>query len=311
MNTGKMTISRRSFLSLPGLSLPGAAWLSAQTTPQSNARAHPLTFGFSLYGMKSLSWREGLGHVARIGYKATELSLRPGWDTEPKLLNKSNRAEIRQRIGDLGLVLPSVMENLALGRPNGADANLEHLRAAAEICHECSPGPAALIETTVGGRPGTFDQLKSAMADEVGAWAKKVEELKVTLALKAHSKTAVGHPEHLVWLAAQANSPRVKLVYDYSHYAAFHLDMRKTMEQVVPQAVFVHIKDTIGSAPDHHFVLPGDGPVDFKSYAANLIDLGYRGPVIVEVSVDVYNQPGYDPVKAAEHVWRTVSPAFV
>jgi len=30
----------------------------------------------------------------------------------------------------------------------------------------------------------------------------------------------------------------------------------------------------------------------------------------VEVSVDVFDLPGYDPVKAAEHVWEKVSPAF-
>jgi len=50
--------------------------------------------------------------------------------------------------------------------------------------------------------------------------------------------------------------------------------------------------------------------VDFKAYAKNLIELGYRGPVVVEVSVDVFDQPGYYPVKAAEHVWERVSPAF-
>jgi len=33
---------------------------------------------------------------------------------------------------------------------------------------------------------------------------------------------------------------------------------------------------TRGTAPNHRFVLPGDGPVDFKVYARNLIELGYR-----------------------------------
>ena len=82
------------------------------------------------------------------------------------------------------------------------------------------------------------------------------------------------------------------------------------MEQIVPHSVFVHIKDTVGSAPTHHFVLPGDGQVNFRSYMRNLTDLGYRGAVVVEVSVDVFDQQGYDPVKAAEHVWQRVSPAF-
>jgi sugar phosphate isomerase/epimerase len=105
-------------------------------------------------------------------------------------------------------------------------------------------------------------------------------------------------------------SSRLRLVYDYSHYEAFALDMRKTMEQIVPHSVFVHIKDAVGFAPNHRFVLPGDGQVNFSSYMRNLIDLGYRGAVVVEVSVDVFNQQGYDPVKAAEHVWQRVSPAF-
>jgi sugar phosphate isomerase/epimerase len=275
------------------------------------AQSRRLPFGFSLYGMKTLPWRDGLAQVARIGYQCTELCLRAGWNTEPRLLGNADRTEIRKRIGDLGLELSSVMENLGLARPGvNREANLDRLRAAAEVCYECSPGLPALIETTVGGRPDSWEDLKHAMADELGAWTRTVDELKITLAIKAHSKTAVSRPEQLLWLAGQVQGPRLKFVYDFSHFAAFGLDMRKTMEQIVPGAVFVHIKDTIGTAPYHHFVLPGDGPVDFKSYVRKLIDLGYRGPVIAEVSVDVFDRANYDPVEAAEHVWQKVSPAF-
>ncbi len=274
------------------------------------AQPRPFELGFSLYGMQKIDVHGGLGHVARIGYKSTELCLRPGWKTEPKLLTKTDRSDIRKRIQDLGLALPSVMENLFAGRPGGVQANLERLRAAAEICHECSPGPPALIETTIGGRPAAWEETKNAMAEELASWAKTLEDLKTTLAIKAHSKLAMSVPDRLLWMTAQVKSPWIKMVYDYSHFAAFGLDMRKTMEEVASHAAFVHIKDTIGLAPNHRFVLPGDGPVDFKVYTKALAASGYRGPVVVEVSVDVYNQPGYDGVAAAQHVWDKVSGAF-
>src|SRR6266700_3507459 len=121
---GLNQITRRSLVAMAA----GSALLRTQP--------RPLVFGFSLYGMKTLPWREGLAHVARIGYKATELSLRAGWNTEPKLLTKVDRVEIRRRIGDLGLSLPTVMENLGLSRPGGSrEVNLDRLRAAAEVCY--------------------------------------------------------------------------------------------------------------------------------------------------------------------------------
>jgi sugar phosphate isomerase/epimerase len=91
------------------------------------------------------------------------------------------------------------MENIALARPGGSrEANLERLAKAAEICHEASPGPPALIETPAGGRPTEWDMRKDAMADELGAWAKAAERLKTVVAIKPHSKTAVHLPERAV-----------------------------------------------------------------------------------------------------------------
>jgi len=211
--------------------------LAAGAVARAQSRPLRFDFGFSLYGMKTLPYMEGLGHVARIGYKSTEICLRPGWNTEAKLLTKSSRSDIRKRIGDLGLKLPSVMENLGLGRPEpNRQANLERLRTAAEVCYECSPDEPALIETTVGGRPAAWDEIKSTMADELAAWAKAAEQLKITVAIKAHSKTAMNLPERILWLADQVKSPRIKLAYDYSHYQVNRLDMRKTMEQVASRA---------------------------------------------------------------------------
>src|SRR5688500_5562414 len=72
------------------------------------AQRKPYEVGYGLYGMRDLPYMAGLGHLARIGYKHVEITLRPGWNTEPKLLTRANRAEIRKRLGDLGLTLVDV-----------------------------------------------------------------------------------------------------------------------------------------------------------------------------------------------------------
>ena len=126
-----------------------------------SAKAAPLRFGFSLYGMKSIPIRSALDLCAQIGYKAVELALMPGWDTEPKLLLKAGRGELRKKLKDLDLTLPALMENLKLLGPEAEQrANLERLKAAAGIAHEVSPGPPAVIETILGGRPSEWDQKK-------------------------------------------------------------------------------------------------------------------------------------------------------
>src|SRR5207302_6104823 len=131
------------------------------------------------------------------------------------------------------------------------------------------------------------DQVKGAMAEELAVWAKTMEELKITLAIKAHSKLAMNLPERLLWLEDQVRSPRIRVVYDYSHFLANKLDMEKTMRDVASRADFIHIKDTVGVAPDHRFVLPGDGPTDFKAYVKALTASVDRGPEVVQVSVAV------------------------
>jgi sugar phosphate isomerase/epimerase len=57
-------------------------------------------------------------------------------------------------------------------------------------------------------------------------------------------------------------------------------------------------------------VLPGDGGVDYALFLKTMAEVGYKGPIVVEVSTDVFSQPGYDPVGTAEKIWKRLSPIF-
>ncbi|HTM47130.1 MAG TPA: sugar phosphate isomerase/epimerase [Bryobacteraceae bacterium] len=275
------------------------------------ARPPQLRFGFSLYGMKSMPAAEAAGLCARIGYKAVEVALMPGWDTEPKQFSPAARKALREKLRDLDLTLPAVMDNLKLlGTESERRANLERLKAAAGVAHEVSPGPPAVVETILGGRPAEWEQSKQAMAGELRVWAGTLAPLKTVVAIKPHVSGAMDRPEKALWLLDQVSSPWVKLVYDYSHFQLHKLDMRQTMRQLAGRAVFAHIKDSEGEAGKFRFLLPGDGSTDYKAYVQALTAAGYRGAVVVEVSSQVSNQPGYDPAYAARHCYEKVAPAF-
>jgi hypothetical protein len=97
-------------------------------------------FGCKQYGMKRIPVRDAISDIAKIGYEALSLTLRRTWDTESRLLNKTDWAEIRKQIGDPRLVLSSVMEGLRPVGPNtNRESNLQWLRAAAAVAHELSP----------------------------------------------------------------------------------------------------------------------------------------------------------------------------
>jgi len=275
------------------------------------AKASPLRFGFSLYGMKSIPVRRALDLCAQIGYKAVEIALMPGWDTEPKLLSMADRSELRSKLKSLDLTLPALMDNLKLLAPQAEQrANRERLKAAAAIAHEVSPGRPAVIETILGGRPGEWEEKKQAMAAELQAWAETLAPLKTVVALKPHVSGAMNLPDKALWMVHRVASPWVKLVYDYSHYELHNLDLKETMRQLARQSVFAHIKDSEGSAGKFKFLLPGDGRIDYKAYVRMLAASGYKGAVVVEVSSQISGQPGYDPIYAAKHCYEKIAPAF-
>jgi sugar phosphate isomerase/epimerase len=284
----------------------------AQSGARGSAQPGKTLLGFKQYGMKKIPVREAISDISRIGYKSLSLTLRSGWNTEPRLLSKTDRADIRKQIGDLGLVLASVMEGLRLVGPGtNRESNLERLRAAAAVAHELSPGAPALIETTLGGRPEAWEETRRQMADELGVWAKTLEPLKTQLAMEGHVGTAMDRPEKVLWMLDQVKSPWIGNLLDFSHYQLLKLDLRETIQKVASRTVLHHVKDAVGTEEKFQFLMPGDsGGINYKEYAQILRDIGYRGTVLAEVSAQIFDQPGYDGVAAAKHCWDNLAPFF-
>jgi len=303
-----------------------AAAAASWTLARSNSIARgaddaPRTIGlgFSLYGMKSVALDAALKALAEIGYDCVELPVMPGWPADSAMFDAAARRALRAELAQRGLRLTALMENLPLvGGDDQHRAALERLKRAAQLARDLAPEmPAAfqpkrpLVETILGGKPGEFEAVKDRLADRLRDWAKVAAEAEVVVAIKAHVSNAVQRPEQLLGLLEKVASPWLQAAYDYSHFELQGLAIQETMTALVPKSAFIHVKDTEHAQGKRGFLLPGRGSTDYVQYFKLLAASSYRGDVLVEVSSQVSNQPGYDPLTAASQCYGHLADAMV
>lgn len=276
-------------------------------------RAAAISFAFSLYGMRTLPLARALRICADIGYSGVELACMAGWPSDPASLSTTDRADLRAQLSDLSLELPCLMENLRLAVPAQEHrSNLERLQNLTQLAQDLTyEGQPPIIETVLGGKPNEWEKTRDSMAASLADWERIAARAKVTLAIKAHVSGAAHRPEHILWLLQQVNSPWIKAVYDFSHFERQGLPLNVTLRQLLPETVFIHVKDNVTTTDGKlEFVLPGDGPTDYDQYLQLLRTGDYRGAVCVEVSGQVSGKPGYNPIIAAERSYMNLHASF-
>ncbi|MHB1078837.1 MAG: sugar phosphate isomerase/epimerase family protein [Prosthecobacter sp.] len=270
-----------------------------------------VSLGFSLYGMKTLSLSEALKACAEIGYANVEMALNAGFPTEPKVFTAEARAAAVKQLAALKLDLPCLMVNLSLTADDKAHAlNLQGIKDAAQVARDMNAAQPPIIETVCGGKPATWEQQKAGMVEKLHAWSEVAEKEKTVIAIKAHVGSAVNSPERLLWLLEQVKSPAIQVTYDYSHFELQGIDMEESMKLLLPRTKFIHVKDATGDATKFQFLLPGEGKTDYVKYFTALKQHGYHGPVVVEVSGQIFSKPGYEPIAAAKKCYGVLAGAL-
>jgi len=302
--------SRRKFFS--SAAIFASATVFAQATAHSEDAQRSIGLGFSLYGMKSLSTAAALQALAKIGYDCIELPVMPDWPADSAKLNREARRELRGQLGERAIRLTALMENLPLlGDEAQHLAHLDRLKRAAELAHDLERDKHfPLIETILGGKPGEFEVVKERLAERLGDWASILANSQIKLAIKAHVGNATQRPEQLVWLLDRVASPWLHAAYDYSHFQLQGLDMKETMNALLPRSTFMHVKDAEQAQGKRGFLLPGEGNTDYFSMFRQLAQSTYGGDVVVEVSSQVSNRPGYDSLAAASKCYNHLAGAF-
>lgn len=273
--------------------------------------AAAVTFSFGTYGTKSLATEDALRLIASIGYDGVELAVRPEWSAAPENMPPERRRSIRDLLAETGLKLTALMEHLQPAENAAAhQATLDRLRQAADLGLDLSPESPPPIQTTLGG--GRWEDVRSLYVERLADWARIGRENRTVIAIKPHRGGAMSRPEEAIWLIEQLeNTPWLRMVYDYSHYAYRDMPLEQTVRTALPYTAHIAIKDAVRQGERVTFALPGEsGAFDYRQLFRLLAEGGYQGDICCEVSGVLWSQGGYDPAIAAKACYRNIAPLF-
>lgn len=263
------------------------------------------------YGMPKMPVAEMLQKVAEIGYDGLELSVGPGYPSAPDQVQASDLAEMRRVFSDGTLRLAAfLIAKITVLQADDAQhrANLDYLRRVFDL--RAALGSDAELSSTLGGKIADWPDQRDLLAERVADWADVAAEYGAVFGFEPHVNGIIDRPDRALWLLRAVNKPSLKIHFDYSHFELINLPLEETMDQLLPYASGVHVKDTSGRPPDFRFLLPGEGSLDYANYLRLLQQKGYDGAVTVEISGQIFNAPGYDPVAAARFSYNTLAAAF-
>ena len=172
------------------------------------------------------------------------------------------------------------------------------------------PGEHLIVTTTSGGIAPDWEATKAEIAERVGVLAEYAGQVGVMVGIEPHVGSALHLPEHAVWMTEEVGSDALTLHFDISHFNVQGIPMEESIARLAPLALHTHVKDESGLAPDHQFLIPGEGEMDYPGYLRGMEAAGYQGHIVVEISLMVQARPNYDALAAATQSYNVLNAAF-
>jgi protein FrlC len=267
----------------------------------------------STWGMKTTPIETAVAHCAALGFDGLEMTVIPGWTTDAATLDAAERRRIRKLYDDHRLDLCGLSGNTSVldADPAAVAANLARFRGYLDLAVELQhPGEELTVTTTSGGTPPDWDAVKETLVERYGALAQHAKRAGVVVGAEPHVEMALCRPEQALWLMEQVDSPALTIHFDISHFNVQGDDMETVVAQLAPHCKHTHVKDERGIAPDHQFLIPGEGEMDYPRYLRAMQRAGYDGHIVVEISLMVQRRPDFDALAAAATSYQVLSRAF-
>jgi inosose dehydratase len=268
---------------------------------------------YSTWGMPTVPIDVAVAHCAAVGFDGLELTVIPRWVTDAARLDAAERRRIRRLYDDHRLALCGLSGNTPILVEDAGEVarNLDVFRGYLDLAAELQqPGERLTVTTTSGGAPEDWANAKGLLVERFGQLAAYAEQVGVVVGMEPHVGAALHLPEQVLWLLDQVDSPALTIHFDISHFNVQGMDMEAVVAQLAPRSLHTHVKDERGIAPDHEFLIPGEGEMDYPRYLRAMARAGYDGHIVVEISLMVQRRPDYDPLAAATRSYEVLSAAF-
>lgn len=270
--------------------------------------------GFSTWAMPALPIDPVVAHLAQVGFDAIEICVLPHFSTALDKLDAAERKRIAQLLRDHHLKLSAVNAYVDLMEPDPAKFadNAAYVQRAADLAAEwIQDGRQPVVVSGFGGRPGELVTRQGQLVERINQLGDYAQSCGVVVALEHHVGNAVETPDQVVSIMQQVTSPGARINFDISHFNVVGIPIEESVDKIFPYAVHTHIKDESGRAPNHQYLIPGEGVFDYVRYLKAMAAHGYTGAISTEISVMVQRRPTYDALATATRSYEIVSQAFV
>jgi sugar phosphate isomerase/epimerase len=271
-----------------------------------------MRLGFSAWAMRELPVDQQIAIVREAGYASICLVSGPTFPLDALRADAVERTRVRALLDDAGLELSAIAGHATLLEPDHERrrANAERIAATLDLAADLAgPGGPPCVVSMGYGTPETYERDHDLLAERFGKLAQHAGQRGVVLLLEPHVGQAIDQPEKVVRLMDAVNSPHFRLNLDNSHFEVMGRDLDEYLPMLIPYSVHTDLKDQRGIAPDHEFLVPGEGDFDYARYLTAMDRSGYTGCITVEISVMVQRRPGYDPAEVARRSFAVLTAA--
>lgn len=272
-----------------------------------------MLLAFSTWGMQKTPIDVAVKHCAALGFDGLELTVIPRWPTDAATMNAAERKRIRRLYDDHHIALCGLSGNTPLAHGDATERrrNIGTFRTYLDLAAELQkPGERLSVSTTSAGESGSWETVKNELVELFGSAAAHAESVGVVVGAEPHVSNALHTPEQAIWLVEQVRSPALGVHFDISHFNVQGMEMERVVTQLVPYTIHTHVKDERGIAPDHQFLIPGEGDMDYVGYLTAMDRAGWKEYITVEISLMVQARSDFDALAAATQSYRVLAKAF-